>query len=47
VDHHTEDWTFNLMVPGDKLLNAHFDLKRSQESVRAPAGKLGRAIARA
>jgi hypothetical protein len=26
ADHHTEDWTF--MLPGDKLLHAHFDLKR-------------------
>ena len=35
-DHHTEDWTF--MLPGDKLLRAHFDLKRAKESV-PPAGK--------
>jgi hypothetical protein len=27
-DHHTEDWTF--MLPGDKPLRAHFDLKRAQ-----------------
>ena len=27
ADHHTEDWTF--MLPGDKLLHAHFDLKRA------------------
>jgi hypothetical protein len=33
-DHHTEDWTF--MLPGDKLLQAHFDLKRAKESVRPP-----------
>jgi len=26
ADHHTEDWTF--MLPGDKPLHAHFDLKR-------------------
>jgi len=37
ADHHTEDWTF--MLPGDKLLRAHFDLKRANESVRPPAGK--------
>lgn len=36
-DHHTEDWTF--MLPGDKLLRAHFDLKRAKESVPPPAGK--------
>jgi len=27
ADHHTEDWTF--MLPGGKLLHAHFDLKRA------------------
>jgi len=27
-DHHTEDWTF--MLPGDKLLHAHFDLQRGK-----------------
>jgi hypothetical protein len=37
ADHHTEDWTF--MLPGDKLLHAHFDLKRAKESVPPPAGK--------
>ncbi len=37
VDHHAEDWTF--MLPGDKLLRAHFDLKRAKESVPSPAGK--------
>jgi hypothetical protein len=26
VDHHTEDWTFQM--PGEKVLHAHFDLKR-------------------
>src|SRR5215472_6730230 len=26
ADHHTEDWTF--MLPGGRLLHAHFDLKR-------------------
>jgi hypothetical protein len=36
-DHHTEDWTF--MLPGDKLLRAHFDLKRAKEGVPPPAGK--------
>ena len=36
-DHHTEDWTF--MLPGDKLLRAHFDLKRTKENVPAAAGK--------
>jgi hypothetical protein len=30
ADHHTEDWTF--IMPGDKLLHAHFDLKRVKES---------------
>jgi hypothetical protein len=28
ADHHTEDWTFSL--PGEKLLHAHFDLKRAK-----------------
>lgn len=28
ADRHTEDWTF--MLPGDKLLHAHFDLKRAK-----------------
>ena len=28
ADHHTEDWTF--MLPGDKRLHAHFDLKRAK-----------------
>lgn len=37
VDHRTEDWTFTL--PGDKLLHAHFDLKRAKESVPPPPGK--------
>jgi hypothetical protein len=37
ANHHTEDWTF--MLPGDQLLHAHFDLKRSSESVRPPAGR--------
>ncbi|HYX81986.1 MAG TPA: hypothetical protein VE714_06300 [Gemmatimonadales bacterium] len=37
ANHHTEDWTFRL--PGDKLLHAHFDLKRSKESVRPPVGR--------
>ena len=36
-DHHTEDWTF--MLPGDKLLRAHFDLKRAKKSVPQPASK--------
>jgi hypothetical protein len=36
-DHHTEDWTF--MLPGDKLLRAHFDLTRAKEGVPPPAGK--------
>ena len=30
ANHHTEDWTF--MLPGDKLLHAHFDLRRAKES---------------
>ena len=34
-DHYTEDWTF--MLPGDKLLHAHFDLRRANDSVRPPA----------
>ena len=33
-DHYTEDWTF--MLPGDKLLHAHFDLRRVKGSVRTP-----------
>jgi hypothetical protein len=37
ADHHTEDWRF--MLSGDKLLHAHFDLKRAKESVPPPAGK--------
>lgn len=37
ADHHTEDWTF--MLPGDKLLHAHFDLKRAKENVPPPVGK--------
>jgi hypothetical protein len=28
ADHHTEDWRFTL--PGEKLLHAHFDLKRAK-----------------
>ncbi len=28
ANHHTEDWTF--MVPGDKLVQAHFDLTRAK-----------------
>ena len=28
ADHHTEDWTY--MLPGDKPMRAHFDLKRIQ-----------------
>ena len=37
LDHHIEDWTF--MLPGDKLLRAHFDLKRAKEGVPPPARK--------
>jgi hypothetical protein len=37
VDHHTEDWTF--MLPGDKLLHAHFDLKRTKESATSSTRK--------
>ncbi len=37
ADHHTEDWTF--MLPGDKLLHAHFDLKRAKEGGPPPAAK--------
>ena len=28
ANHHTEDWTF--MVPGDKMVQAHFDLTRTK-----------------
>lgn len=28
AQHHTEDWTY--MMPGDKPMHAHFDLKRAQ-----------------
>ncbi|HVO81186.1 MAG TPA: hypothetical protein VMT28_10670 [Terriglobales bacterium] len=28
ANHHTEDWTY--MMPGDKAMHAHFDLKRVQ-----------------
>ena len=28
ANHHTEDWTY--MMPGDKPIHAHFDLKRAQ-----------------
>jgi hypothetical protein len=31
VDDHTEDWTF--MLPDNKLLHAHFDLKRAKGSI--------------
>lgn len=34
ADHHTEDWTF--LLPGDKQLHAHFDLKRAKESIPVP-----------
>ena len=37
ADHHIEDWTF--MLAADKLLHAHFDLKRAKQSVRPPAAK--------
>jgi hypothetical protein len=37
TDHHTEDWTF--MLPGDKLLHAHFDLRRAKEGSPPPAVK--------
>ncbi len=37
ADHHTEDWTF--MLPGGKLLRAHFDLKRTKENAPPPADK--------
>ncbi len=39
ADHHIEDWTFTL--PDDKLLHAHFDLKRATASVAPPAGVAG------
>jgi len=29
ANHHTEDWTY--MMPGDKPMHAHFDLKRTKE----------------
>ena len=28
TNHHTEDWTY--MMPGDKLVHAHFDLQRTK-----------------
>jgi len=28
ADHHTEDWTY--MMPGDKPMRAHFEMKRAQ-----------------
>jgi hypothetical protein len=37
ADHHTEDWTF--MLPGDKLLHAHFDLKRTKAGAASPTPK--------
>jgi hypothetical protein len=37
AEHHTEDWTF--MLPGDKLMHAHFDLKRVKSV--PPPGKEG------
>jgi len=37
ADHHTEDWTF--VMPGDKLLHAHFDLTRAKNSTPPPAHK--------
>jgi hypothetical protein len=37
ASHHTEDRTF--MLPGDKLLHAHFDLARAKESNPPPAHK--------
>jgi hypothetical protein len=37
ADHHIEDWTFAL--PDDKLLHAHFDLKRAKESAPQPPAK--------
>jgi hypothetical protein len=39
VDHHTEDWTFEL--PGQKELRAHFDLKRATRSTPTAAGQAG------
>jgi hypothetical protein len=36
-DHHTEDWTF--VLPGDRRLHAHFDLKRATESPSRPAAR--------
>jgi hypothetical protein len=36
-DHHTEDWAF--ILPGNKPLHAHFDLKRAKEGVLPPTGK--------
>jgi hypothetical protein len=37
TDHHIEDWTF--MLPGDKEMHAHFDLKRRTEDVAPPTVK--------
>jgi hypothetical protein len=31
ANHHTEDWTY--MMPGDKPVHAHFDLKRTNNGV--------------
>jgi hypothetical protein len=28
ANHHTEDWTY--MMPGEKPVNAHFDLQRAK-----------------
>ena len=28
ANHHTEDWTY--MIPGDKMVHAHFDLQRAK-----------------
>jgi hypothetical protein len=36
-DHYTEDWTF--MLPGDKLLHAHFESEASKGK-RSPTGPM-------
>jgi hypothetical protein len=38
ANHHIEDWTFQL--PDEKLLHAHFDLKRVTKSAPRPTAKV-------
>jgi hypothetical protein len=37
ADHHLEDWTY--MMPGDKPVHAHFDLKRSKDAPKQVASR--------